>query len=149
MRLETGVADESRAYIAHDIAGSRLLIHAATLEYLRRGGRIGRAASMVGDVFGIRPVLHVKDGYVDGYAKVRGEKKALATMEKYVDENSTPDDKIVYATIDALDDWEPAMIDAMIRRMRPRAELILTTHVGAVVGTHIGPGSAAFAMIVE
>ena len=76
-RLEQGCSlDEARAYIAHFIADSRLLIHAATLEYLRRGGRIGRAASFVGGVFDIKPLLHVFDGEVVGYAKVRGQKKA-------------------------------------------------------------------------
>lgn len=149
-KLEQGCSlDEAHAYIAHFIEDSRLLIHAATLEYLRRGGRIGRAASFVGGVFDIKPLLHVSGGEVVGYAKVRGQKKAMAAMEKFVDENSQPDDRVAYATIDALNDWEPAMIEEMIRRKRPRAERILTTHVGAVVGTHIGPGSAAFAMIVE
>jgi len=49
-RLEPGCSlDEARAYVVSFIEGSHLLIHAATLEYLRRGGRIGRAASLVGD----------------------------------------------------------------------------------------------------
>jgi DegV family protein with EDD domain len=148
--LERGCSlDEARAYIAHFVEGSRLLVHCATLEYLRRGGRIGRAASFVGGVFDIKPLIHIVDGELVGYAKVRGQKKAMAAMERFIDENSKPDDKVAYATIDALNDWEPAMIEELIRRLRPRAERVLTTHVGAVVGTHIGPGSAAFAMIVE
>jgi DegV family protein with EDD domain len=141
--------DEARAYVAYFIEHSRLLIHAATLEYLRRGGRIGRAATLVGGVFDIKPLLHAVDGEIVGYAKVRGQKKALAAMERFVEENSKPDDRVYFALIDALNDEEPAQMRALIERLRPNAECILETHVGAVVGTHIGPGSAAFAMIVE
>lgn len=149
-RLEPGCSlDEARAYIASFIEGSHLLIHAATLEYLRRGGRIGRAASLVGGVFDIKPLLQTVDGEIVAYAKVRGQKKALAAMERFIDEHSRPDDKVYFALIDALNDTEPAQMRALIERMRPNAECVLTTHVGAVVGTHIGPGSAAFAMIVE
>ena len=57
-RLERGCTlDEARAYIEHFTDHSSLLVHAATLEYLRRGGRIGRAASLVGGVFDIKPLI--------------------------------------------------------------------------------------------
>ena len=57
-RLERGCTlDEARAYIKHFTDHSSLLVHAATLEYLRRGGRIGRAASLVGGVFDIKPLI--------------------------------------------------------------------------------------------
>jgi len=149
-RLAQGCSLEvARAYIAYFTANSRLLVHAATLEYLRRGGRIGRAASLVGGVFDIKPLIQAVDGELVGYAKVRGQKKALAAMERFVDQYSKPDDRIYYVLIDALNDEEPAMMRELIERARPNAECVFTTHVGAVVGTHIGPGSAAFAMIVE
>jgi DegV family protein with EDD domain len=149
-RLERGCSlEEARAYIAYFIEHSRLLFHAATLEYLRRGGRIGRAASLVGGVFDIKPLLHVVDGEVVAYAKVRGQKKALAAMERFVDENSKADDRVYYALIDALNKEEVAMIRELFERVRPNAQCVLSTYVGSVVGTHIGPGSAAFAMIVE
>ncbi len=149
-RLAEGCSlDEARAYIAHFTASSHLVIHAATLEYLRRGGRIGRAASFVGDVFDIKPIIHTVDGELTGYAKVRGQKKALAAMERFLEEHSRPDDELYYVLIDALNDEEPALIGELIQRVRPRARHVFSTRVGAVVGTHIGPGSAAFAMIVE
>ena len=149
-RLEPGCSlEEARAHVEHFIAGSRLLVHAATLEYLRRGGRIGRAASLVGDVFDIKPLIHAVDGEMVAYAKVRGQKKALVAMERFIDENSRPDDTIYYVLIDAMNKEEPGMMRELFERLRPNAECVLSTHVGAVVGTHIGPGSAAFAMIVE
>lgn len=149
-RLAVGCSvEEAHAYVAYFIEHCGLLIHVATLEYLRRGGRIGRAASLVGDVFDIRPLVHSADGEITAYAKVRGQKKALAAMERFLNESSRADDKVYYALIDASNETEPPQIRELIERVRPNAQCVLVTHVGAVVGTHIGPGAAAFAMIVE
>ena len=149
-RLEQGCTlDEARAYVETFRDTSHALIHAATLEYLRRGGRIGLAASFVGGVFDIKPLIHVVDGTMTGYAKVRGQKKAFAAIERYLDERSKPDDEIWFCTIDADNDEEPAQIRDLIESRRPNAHFVWQGHVAAVVGTHIGPGTAAFAMIVE
>jgi DegV family protein with EDD domain len=149
-RLERGCTlDEARAYIRHFTDHSSLLVHAATLEYLRRGGRIGLAASFVGGVFDIKPLICIADGTLKGYAKVRGLKKAMAAMERFVEENSKPDDDLYFVTADAVNDEEPQLIRQMIERLRPKAHFVLHGHVAAVVGTHIGPGTAAFAMIAE
>jgi DegV family protein with EDD domain len=149
-RLDKGCTlDEARAYVEKFRDDSHSLIHAATLEYLRRGGRIGPAASFVGGVFDIKPLIHVVDGTLTGYAKVRGQKKAFAAMQRYVEERSRPDDEIWFCTIDADNDEEPQQIRELIERIRPNARFVFQGHVAAVVGTHIGPGTAAFAMIVE
>ena len=86
-RLTAGVSlEEFHAYIERFMRESHMLFQVPTLEYLRRGGRIGRAQSMVGDVFGIRPIITVEDGELVAYAKVRGERRALETMTAFLSE---------------------------------------------------------------
>ena len=80
---------------------------------------------------------------------MRGLKKAMSGMERFVEENSKADDELYFATIDAVNDEEPQLIREMIERLRPNAHFVLQGHVAAVVGTHIGPGTAAFALIAE
>lgn len=149
-RLQAGCSiDEVRAYIERFAAHSTLLIHAATLEYLRRGGRIGRASSLVGGVFDIKPLIAKTEGTLQAYAKVRGQKKAFAAMERYIEETTKPGDEIYFALIDAVNEQELPLIRELIERVRPKARFVCYGKVGAVVGTHIGPGTAAFAMIAE
>jgi DegV family protein with EDD domain len=149
-RLETGcTADEAREYIAYFRDNSHLMVHAATLEYLRRGGRIGRAASLVGGVFDIKPLVCSVDGTLTGYAKVRGLKKAMAAMERFVEDNTRRFDEVYFVTLDAINDEEPPLYREMFERLRPNAHFVMHGRVGAVVGTHIGPGTSAFAMIAE
>ena len=150
VHIEQGCTlDEAEAYVEHFIAHSGLIIHAATLEYLRRGGRIGRAASFVGGVFDIKPLIIAEEGTLTGYAKVRGTKKAMAAVQRFVEERSRPDDELYFCTIDAISFEEPQLIREMVERIRPNSHFVLHGHVAAVVGTHIGPGTTAFAMITE
>ncbi len=139
----------ARAYVDHFARNSCMVFQTPTLEYLRRGGRIGRAQSMIGDVFGIRPLITVIDGELGAYAKVRGERRALETMTQALCERSAPDDPVKLITWSAdADDKLPALEEALLAA-RPRAEVVVHGRVGAVVGTHGGPGMFAFAMIVE
>jgi DegV family protein with EDD domain len=149
-RLERGVeSDELRAFAAtaHERCG--IVFQVATLEYLRRGGRIGRAGAMVGNILGIRPVLQVKDGFVDAYAKARGEKRALATMIDYLEQRCTPEDDLYLSLFhaDAAEALQP--LKDRLRAVRPDAHFVFESEVGAVVGTHAGPGTFAFCMLVE
>ena len=149
-RLADGLTlDEAHAYIDHFLANGAMVFQVATLEYLRRGGRIGRAQSMVGDVLGIRPLITVDDGELTPYAKVRGERRALQAMGSFLTERSAPDDAVKLATWSTNADDKLPPLEQVLLAARPRAEIVLHGQAGAVVGTHGGPGIFAFAMIVE
>ena len=64
-----------------------------------------------------------------GYAKVRGLKKAMAAMERFVEENSEPDDELYFCLIDAVNEEEPPLIREMIERVRPNAHYVFQGHV--------------------
>jgi DegV family protein with EDD domain len=150
-RLEEGVElAELETYVDRLLANTRLVFQVATLEYLRRGGRIGRASAMVGDVLGIRPILQCRDGELEAYAKVRGERRALDTMAGYLEKHTTADDDIRLALFHA---EAPDSLSPLRQRLvvvRPQTRFVLPdATVGAIVGTHSGPGVLAFAMVVE
>jgi DegV family protein with EDD domain len=150
-RLKDGIDQvEARAYIDRYCANSHTLIHAGTLEYLRRGGRIGAAASVVGGLLGIHPVIQVANGEVAPYAKARGFHKARAAMLEFLESHSTPQDELYVGLVDAK--AGPGVLESLgeqIVAVRPNAQILMTGRVGAVVGTHIGPGTHAYCMIVE
>jgi len=141
-------ADEVRAHLEDFRKRSKLVVHPGTLEYLRRGGRIGRAQSMVGGILGIRPIIEMVEGELAPYAKVRGAGKMLEAMAAYLEANSTEADEISVALIHADAPEMIAPLRRALQAVRPQTKFLLEGPCGAVVGTHIGPGSTAFGMIV-
>ena len=81
-------------------------------------------------MFDIKPLIHVVDGTLTGYAKVRGHKKAMAAIQRYVEERSKPDDELWFCTIDADNDTEPDLIRELVERIRPNAHYVWQGHVG-------------------
>jgi fatty acid kinase fatty acid binding subunit len=115
-----------------------------TLEYLQRGGRIGRAAAIAGSLLNVRPILGIQDGVVVAVARVRGRQKALAEFERRLVEATTegPGLRVAIAHADAAD-WVGTLSE-IVWRVRPQAEIEFTATLGAVVGTHAGPGAVGF-----
>jgi len=115
-----------------------------TLEYLQRGGRIGRARALAGSLLNLRPILSIEDGVVDAVARVRGRQKALAEFERrFVAATSEGSGlRVAIAHADAAD-WVGTLSE-LVWRVRPGAEIEFTSTLGAVVGTHAGPGAVGF-----
>ena len=115
-----------------------------TLEYLQRGGRIGRAAALAGSLLKVRPILAVQDGEVVAVARVRGREKAIAEFERrFV--AATEDRaglRVAIAHADA-PEWVGTLSE-LVWRVRPKAEIEFTATLGAVVSTHTGPGAVGF-----
>jgi len=114
-----------------------------TLEYLRRGGRIGRARALVGNLLGLRPVLEIADGEVRPYRRVRSPEQALAAMGEILAERSDPDRPLRVALAHARAPEAIPPLEALVREVRPAAVLELVTAIGPTVGTHAGPGASA------
>ena len=116
-----------------------MLFYVDTLEHLRRGGRIGAAAALVGTALAVKPLLHVVDGRIAPLEKVRTASKALARLEDLAVQRAADDP--VDVAVHHLAAGEKAA--ALAERLRSRLPQLVDLHVsevGAVVGAHVGPG---------
>jgi fatty acid kinase fatty acid binding subunit len=115
-----------------------------TLEYLQKGGRIGRAQALAGSLLNVRPILAIRDGEVVPVARVRGRQKALEEFARVFSEatRDEPGLKVAIAHANA-PEWVEVLTD-YVAKARPHAEVELVETLGAVVGTHAGPGAAGF-----
>jgi DegV family protein with EDD domain len=144
-RLEAGTTDEELDELVDRYKQEHgLLFTVDTLEFLARGGRIGRARAMAGQLLNIKPILTITDGEVVPLKRVRGNRKA---MQEFVNDFTgatvdSPDLKVGIAHADAPERAEA--LRKMVRAERPQAEIEIVTTLGAVVGTHAGPGTVGF-----
>ena len=144
-RLERGTSDEEvDALVASFQRENGLLFTVDTLEFLARGGRIGRAAAFAGTLMHVKPILSIRDGEVLPLKRVRGNQKA---MQEFVDAltSQTPDGPGLRVGIAHADAPERgAELVKVVRDLRPQAEIETETMLGAVIGTHSGPGCVGF-----
>jgi len=144
-RLARGTTDEEIDALVERFHGECVVVFTVeTLEYLQRGGRIGRAAAIAGSLLNVRPILGVEDGVVAAVARVRGRQKALAEFERRF-EAATEDRaglRVAIAHADA-PEWVGTLSE-LVWRVRPKAEIEFTATLGAVVSTHTGPGAVGF-----
>lgn len=112
-----------------------------TLEFLQRGGRIGRAQYMAGSLLRVRPILSIEDGEVSPIAKVRGQHKVIPALGAALAER-TPDDVPLRAAITHADRPEMvAPLIEMVREIRPNATIEFDYQLGPTLGVHGGPGT--------
>jgi DegV family protein with EDD domain len=144
-RLERGTTDEEVDALVgryHKQAG--LLFSVDTLEFLVRGGRIGRARGWAGELLHIKPILSIKEGEVLPVKRVRGNRKAFLEFASAfeADTHDSPALRVGIAHADAPEKAEA--LAEMVRRTRPQAQLEIVTELGPVVGAHAGPGTVGF-----
>jgi len=144
-RLEAGTDDEELDELVDCYKQEHgLLFTVDTLEFLARGGRIGRARAMAGQLLNIKPILTIAEGEVVPVKRVRGNRKA---MQEFVNDftGATADEPGLRVGIAHADAPERAeALRKMVRAERPQAEIEVVTTLGAVVGTHAGPGTVGF-----
>jgi DegV family protein with EDD domain len=134
-----GDADSVVAGIAAVGSTDKVLFTVETLEFLRRGGRIGGARALLGSVLDIKPILEIRDGVIEAVGRVRTYPRAI--------------DRVVEECRQAAEAWggaelvvahadRPRIAAELVERMRPlvSGEPALTV-VGPVVGCHSGPGA--------
>jgi DegV family protein with EDD domain len=141
-RLEQGADDAEIDALVERFRRERgLLFTVDTLEYLIRGGRIGKAAGLAGQLLSVKPILVFDDGEVAPFKRVRGRGKAIAELESIFVEGSedSPDLHVGVGHAEAQEDAEQLV--RRVQAARPSAKLDIVTTLGPVIGTHGGPGT--------
>lgn len=129
-----------RAGLERYLPGVRAYILVTALEMLRRGGRIGGAAALVGSLLQIKPIITLRDGLVDVFEKVRTSARAVETMFSHLEEDLREGRIRDIAVIHTA---SPQLAQSLLLRAQ---ELAPAAHVrirelGPVIGTHVGPGN--------
>ena len=141
-RLDRGTEEKEIDALVDRFKRERgLLFTVDTLEYLIRGGRIGKAAGLAGQLLSVKPILVLDDGEVAPLKRVRGRRKAIAEMERLFVEGSQDGSglHVGVAHADAQEDCDE--LAGRVRAARPHAALDLVLTLGPVIGTHGGPGT--------
>ncbi|MGC5327215.1 DegV family protein [Brevibacillus sp. SYSU BS000544] len=117
-----------------------------TLEFLQRGGRIGKAQAMLGSLLNIKPILSLDpEGQVFSFDKVRGTKKAIGRMLEELTSYAGKDSvKVAILHAEAIDEAK-----SLLERVKEEFTVTETfiQELGPVIGTHTGPGTLACVMI--
>ncbi|MCL6648118.1 MAG: DegV family protein [Chloroflexi bacterium] len=117
-------------------AHTEILFFVDTLEYLRRGGRIGKASAFLGTLLNIKPLLALKGGEVVPVERTRSRQKALERLEEWIRGHPRISALCVFSSPPA---DEADQLAERLRQAYPEAPLFRGT-LGPVVGTHAGPG---------
>lgn len=126
------------AVVAHvEAARERagLVFTVDTLEYLRKGGRIGGAQALLGSMLSIKPVITMRDGAVEPMGKVRTRSKALRFIVDHVKGRNVESLCVLHAQAPDVDEFV-----AMLEPIVPTAEIVIG-EIGPVVGVHTGPST--------
>jgi DegV family protein with EDD domain len=126
-------------------AAATSLFYVDTLEYLRRGGRIGAAAALFGGALSVKPLLKIEDGRVVNLEKVRTAGKALNRLEALVLEAAGDAQVDVCVAHLASHDRAGQLAERLAEELAENlgGRDVWCTEVGAVLGAHVGPGMVA------
>jgi DegV family protein with EDD domain len=139
-----GIAVEDIVVAVEQVRKSRKLYFLVdTLEYLQKGGRIGKAAALFGTLLNIKPILSIdQEGIIYPVEKVRGRKKAIARMIELFQQDLGNIETINVAVGHTAN---PASAESFLEELSAHYKLeeVVLTNVGSVVGSHVGTGTIA------
>lgn len=140
-----GTSVEVAEVVRRRAAGATTYFYVHTLEHLRRGGRIGAAAALVGSALAVKPLLTIVDGQVGPYERVRTTARALARLEELglaAMAAAAGSGHHVDVAVHHLGDPDAAA--ALVARLQsrlPDLSEVVVCEMSAVIGVHTGPGT--------
>ena len=132
-----GTLEEVTAAARGAMARSQVVVALDTLEYLRKGGRIGRASALLGSALRLKPLIHIDGGEVAPFDRVRTRARALARLEQVA-----LDDPTIESLCAIWSDDESGAA-GLIERVRPHLPhtRLETLQLGPAIGAHVGPNA--------
>lgn len=131
------------AYVQDSLAKMKVYFVLETLEYLTKGGRIGKVAGTLGQMLNLKPIITVnQDGVYTTHAKVRGRKKSIERLFEIVKSHlAKPMHNVAVCHGAALEEAQE-----LIERIKQHGNVgeVLMSHVSPVIGVHTGPGTLGF-----
>ncbi len=122
-------------------ASMKLYFLVDTLEYLQKGGRIGKASALIGTLLNIKPILSIDDeGYVYSFEKARGQKRAFGRIAELFEEDFKGDPiELIIAKTPGFEDGLAELSGLLKSRLNIKQ--YTETEIGPVIGAHAGPGT--------
>ncbi|MBY8994323.1 MAG: DegV family protein [Candidatus Heimdallarchaeota archaeon] len=139
--------DEIITELDNLIPKTKLVVVVDAMEYLYRGGRVGRAIKFFGQALSIKPILHFEDGVVASGGTIRGREeviKRLKYMATLIAKNAITDQIFIWHTRDIEIANE---LKEIVEQNKAENVLVRTQEAGPVIGTHVGPKSLGFTYI--
>jgi DegV family protein with EDD domain len=145
-----GGSAQTIAAAARDCGASTVsLFYVDTLEYLRRGGRVGAAAALVGSALAVKPILGLTEGRIGPRERVRTASKALARLEDLAVAAADGPVRVAVAHL-ASAERAQTLADHLTERLGDEVVgEVLLGEIGAVLGAHVGPGMVAVCVAPE
>ncbi len=139
--LREGMPIPELLQAAETIKG-RLIAHffVDTLEFLRRGGRMGGATALIGTTLKIHPILQITDGHIDILKRVHTRKRAIQQLLQSVVDRVDPNKPVQVGVVHANDLQGAEQVAALVQK-RLQTERLLVSELSPVIGTHVGPGT--------
>ena len=135
-----GSLAQARAAALAAVGRTTTLFYVDTLEYLRRGGRIGAASALLGTALSVKPILRMVDGEIVVQDKVRTASRALTRLEDLAVDAAGDGPVEVGVQHLAAPERARALVTRLRERLGERLSACYETEVGAAVGAHVGPG---------
>ncbi|MGI6412709.1 MAG: DegV family protein [Syntrophomonadaceae bacterium] len=133
--------DDILAEIERIKRNQRLYFVVDNLEYLARGGRISQASKHLGNILQVKPILHITQGKIEVYEKVRTKPRALARILEEFEASLHSIEKVAIMHVDALE--EAQALQEKVQQLYSGEVTISET--GPVIGSHTGPGALGLA----
>jgi len=141
-----GVASSMAAAARSAGESSTTLVYVDTLEYLRRGGRVGALGALVGSALAVKPILTIRDGALIPLERVRTSAKAMARLEALTVEAATAAESGFDIGIQHLAAHDVAEAFAQKLAAALGRDRVPVDEISAVLGAHVGPGTVSMSL---